>query len=86
MSTINTNRATYNKVNPNIHCGKKDTPRVNQTTTSKTETFYTVRVGDKTRHCTNLDQVNAILARHSTAQVVRSDRTTVVTTTHKRIR
>lgn len=88
MAIIDTHRASYNKVDGNIRCGKRDTVNTNQpSVTEHTVTFYSVRLPNgKTKQCDTIRQVNEVLLSFPTASVVKTTRTVTTTVTHKKIR
>jgi hypothetical protein len=59
MATIDTHRASYNRPNITIG-GKKDNLSLSPTVTEEKRVSYSVRIGEKIRHCTTISQVNAI--------------------------
>ena len=85
MATIDTHRASYTRPNGNILCGKK-TSTETSTPTVQTTYFYTVSKGDSRKVCSTIHQVNDLLKVWPTAKVVKTTKTTTVTTSHKRVR
>lgn len=82
MSMIDTHRAAYNR--PNITLGKRE--NLSPTVTVEKRVTYSVKIGDKTRICSTIAQVNAILAVNPSCKVVKSTRTTTIETRHERIK
>ena len=83
MAIIDTHRATYNR--PNITIGGKK-ENLSPTVTEEKRVTYSVRIGEKTRLCNTVAQVNAILSLNPSARVVKSTRVTTIRTTHERIK
>ena len=83
MATIDTHRATYNR--PNITIGGKK-ENLSPTVTEEKRVTYSVRIGEKTRFCNTVAQVNAILSVNPNARVVKSTRVTTIRTSHERIK
>ena len=86
MATMaDTRRSQSPTINNRIECGKGSFP--SPTVTEKTEFFYTVKTGAAhPRIAHTVAEVNAILARHPSAKVVKTTKTTKIVTTHQRIR
>jgi hypothetical protein len=85
MAQIDTHRASYNRPNPNLPCGKR-TGETTPTITQQTDVFYTLDAGGKRIHCKSISEVNAKLSLYPNAKVVKSTRTTTIQTSHKRIK
>lgn len=86
MAIIDTHRASYNKVDGNIRCGK-GSPTNQPSSTEHTVEFYSVRLPNgKSRQCNTIRQVNEILLSYPTASVVKTTRTVTTTVTHKRVK
>ena len=85
MAQIDTHRASYNRPNPNLPCGKR-TGETTPTITCQTARFYTVEYNGKRMHCNTTSEVNAKLRLYPNAKVVQSERTTTIRTSHKRIK
>lgn len=83
MAAIDTHRATYNR--PNIRLGeRKDT--LTPTVTEEKRVSYAVKIGDKTKICSSIREVNSILAVNPSCKVVKTVRTTTITTRHERVK
>ena len=85
MATIDTHRASYTRPNPNLKCGVKPS-LPSPTVIERVTHFFTVKYGNTSKIVSTIAQVNAILAIHPNASVVRTTKTTTVETRHKRIR
>lgn len=83
MATIDTHRASYNRPHITIG-GKKET--LTPTVTEEKRINYSVKIGEKTRFCNTIAQVNAILAVNPSAKVVKTTRTTTIETRHERLK
>lgn len=83
MAIIDTHRASYNR--PHVSLGaKKDT--LTPTVTEEKRVTYSVKIGEKTRFCNTIAQVNAILAVNPSCKVVKTTRTTTIETRHERLK